>query len=295
MAESLAEFWRIYRFPESTIEGVNRFDGIHPEDLNFIRQHYEHYFHDPAMYQGRKRLEIERFRNFMNHVNGRYVPTGNGKIIHDETFIDIAVPDHYHGNLDEAKLLMLLVNVNYIPGKTPNKKEFEIILNNMQKDKSDFAAYEFYSINNRLHSDFIWWHTYMYEPVVKYVTSRKVQQNDFMGMDYLPYRSINRHDVPAFKELLPSQQLALDVVKEAMKREINIIVRAPFNKRWFKDIPELIDYPQLFLYKNYVYPSLNIGEIESVETFRNKTILQLKGEYLKARIADYERLVKPFQ
>src|SRR5690606_34526773 len=113
------------------------------------------------------------------------------------------------------------------------------------------------------------------------ITGRETVAKNLAKVQFFPYHSIKYKSLykkllkeEGFDSYLPSQEYNFELVRRAMKRNALIVI--PRSKRfWYEAIPELNDYPNKYLTKNYRNPILsenNLGEsgfkkiIEAIKT-----------------------------
>lgn len=288
---SIQEFWKGYTtYPENTHENVEQYAAFHPADIAHLKENYPHFFEEITHLKGRKLQERLKFERHLFQVNGMFVLDDNKAIVKNEQHIHIWTPEPYAGNLEQAKLLILLVNPAFHPLYHPSDEEKRIKFDNLHIVRPNYAPYEFRDGKLSNECSLTWHYDHMYQYIERDIGY--FHPNQLFTLQYYAYPSLNRDDVTFYSELLPSQVVAIATVREAMDKNLNIIARCTDRTRWFAQIPELTRYDKLFVFTNFKQPSLHPDEIMRYETFRRREILMLKNQLKDARKEDWKLLIK---
>ncbi|UJS28220.1 hypothetical protein L2Z53_02410 [Macrococcoides canis] len=294
MESKLHEFWKGYTcFPENTLYHIEHYSAFHPEDLLYIRTHYPHFFEPITRLKGRKLAERIKFEQHMKQLNGQYIYCEKEGAIRDDNHINIWVPEPFSGNLDEVKLLILLVNPHFTPQFHQDDKYKLRYFQNLHKERCNFAPHEFEDSavdhNNKLN--------WFYQNFYKYIEDSGItfKQNDLMNIEFLPYASANREDTSYLNQLLPSQLVAIEEVRNGMLKGIPIIVRSTEHSRWFQHIPELLAYESLYIFTNYKKPTLHPHEVMRYSTYKERHLLASMNHLRIRQQEDYSSLLDYFK
>ncbi|MGK0554989.1 hypothetical protein [Macrococcus capreoli] len=288
---SVQAFWKDYTtFPENTHDHVKQYRAFHPTDLKYLKEYYPHFFTDIVNVKGRKLQERLKFEQHLYQVNGMYVLDKNNQMVKDKDHIHIWVPEPYGGNLEQAKILILLVNPSFHPKYHPTEYEKRVLFNNMHREMPNFAPIDFVDGKAVHDKHFKWYYHYMYQHIEQEIGY--FHPNQLFSLEYFPYTSYSRDDVTFYNALLPSQIAAIQTVKEAMDKGLTIIARSTDRTRWLSHIPELAQYDKLFVFTNFKQPSLHPDEVMRYETYRKKEILTLKGMIKEVRRKEWEMLIQ---
>lgn len=122
-----------------------------------------------------------------------------------------------------------------------------------------------------------------------------IRQNDLMNIEFLAYASESREDITYLNKLLPSQSVATEEVRCAIRKGVYTIVRSTDRSRWIQHVPELINYEHLFVFTNYKQPSLHPNEVMRYETFKARDILKATNRLKEVQQEDYRLLMNRFK
>lgn len=289
----LHDFWRTYPvYDVHSIDSVNNYRVFHPEDLAFLHDNFPHFFESVMSLKGRKLSERLKFEQHLRQLNGQYVyREKEGAVLHED-HINIWVPEPFTGNLEQAKALILLVNPHFTPKYHQDARFRAIFYNNLQKQRADFAPHEFKDGTVNFHNQLNWF----YERFFSYIerAGHPIRQNDLMNIEFLPYASDSREGITYLNKLLLSQQVAMEEVKTAIRKGINIIVRSTDRSRWIQHVPELTHYKRLFVFTNFKKPSLHPNEVMRYETFKARDILKVTNRLKQVQHEDYQLFMDGF-
>lgn len=288
---SVQRFWKHYTtFPENTPEHVSNYAAFHPFDLEFLKEQYPHFFDEITQLKGRKLQERLKFERHLLQVNGMYKLDHKNKMVKDEEHIHIWAPEPYTGNLEQAKLLIMLVNPSFDPKYHPSEYEKRVKFDNLHLDLPNYSPYEFTDGKLNKENSLNWHYHYMYQYIEQEIGY--FHPNQLFTLQYYPYPSYSRDDVTFYNELLPSQVAAVETVREAMAKGMSLIARSTDRTRWLAHIPELAQYDKLFVFTNYKQPSLHPNEVLRYDTYRKKDILNMKGLLKETRKKDWQMLIQ---
>lgn len=165
------------------------------------------------------------------------------------------LPVPFIGSLNSAKIVLLGLNPGFSEDDLIKPQEdFE----ENQKALTFSSSIPFYCLNPlwQKNGGYVWW-----SKILKQLISIKglsVVQKETMCIQYFPYHSKSFVRVPF---TLPSQNFSFDLVREAIKKNLIIVVMRS-KKLWFEAVPELISYPYIEV-KNYRRPFLSRNNMRS--------------------------------
>ena len=168
------------------------------------------------------------------------------------------LPDQVIGGLDNAEVIFLLLNPGFDDKDiTVNLALPEFVKAN-QRNLTDPYTSPFYYFGSELEETggYMWWARIL-KPLVNAGVTEAILRNKIMAIEYFPYHSKTYKNLP----IVPSQQYAFDLVREAIRRQKTIIImRSP--KLWLGAVPELIGYPYMSLnsWLNITVSPKNLGE-----------------------------------
>jgi hypothetical protein len=169
------------------------------------------------------------------------------------------LPDQVIGGLDNAEAVFLLLNPGFDDKDiTVNMALPEFVEANRRNLTDPFTS-PFYYFSDGLETTggYIWWAKIL-KPLLQAGVTENTLRNKVMAIEYFPYHSKTYKNLP----IVPSQQFAFDLVREAIRREKSIVVmRSP--KLWLEAVPELADYPYMTLnsWLNIIVSPKNLGEV----------------------------------
>jgi|GEM_PF-1287158 len=169
------------------------------------------------------------------------------------------LPQPYMGNLETAKVIILLLN----PGYTTSESGVELQSGNLQRtlrENLDPAKSKLFFIDDNFDwtAGGRWWKSKIGALLDAGVSKDDIYRN-LAVVEYFPYHSAEfnlKLDIT-----LPSQEYGFEAVRNAVKRGATILLMRG-DKRWFKAVPELKEYPNVIKPKstrNAVLSENNLG------------------------------------
>jgi len=159
-------------------------------------------------------------------------------------------PEPFTGNVN-APIYLLNLNAGYNENDLfwHSKSSFNSsIKSTLLHEKLD---YPFYFLNPKFKESpgGIWWR----QKLKKLITDSTLNavSNNIFCVEYFPYHSKSYKDMPKriSPELLSSQNYSINLVREALKRNVIIIIMRS-SKKWLSAIPELEGKKNVFELKN---------------------------------------------
>ena len=150
------------------------------------------------------------------------------------------------GNIDTCKLMILLLNPGYSEGdyEDTSSKEFLEALYNRN---------DFWVLDNKFRetNTYKWWNQKLAKPVINHFKDldeeeiRKRLISSVCCVEYFPYHSKSfNNDLYAIK--LPSQDYVFEGLKEAITRNIPIILAKGKLEFWAYQVNEIYNYTSIF-------------------------------------------------
>ena len=171
------------------------------------------------------------------------LPEDFAAIAHHRNYSNLrldTLPDQFIGGLDNAEVIFLLLN----PGFDETDIKINLGLPNFIqaniRNLTDPYGSPFYYFGSGLEQTggYKWWRRIL-GPLLRAGITEDTLRHRIMAIEYFPYHSKTYKDLP----LVPSQQYAFDVVREAIKRNKTLVIRSP--DRWVAAVPELATYPYM--------------------------------------------------
>jgi hypothetical protein len=169
------------------------------------------------------------------------------------------MPGQFIGGLDNAEVVFLLLNPGFNEGDITTDLQLPGFADDIHGNHTDPYGSAFYVFNKGYeHTEIYKWWTRILNPLVEVGVDIPTLRTKVMTIEYFPYHSVSYKNLP----LVPSQQVAFDLVNEAIERgKIIVIMRS--KDLWYGAIPALEDYENKMIIKNprapYVSPN-NLGE-----------------------------------
>ncbi len=189
------------------------------------------------------------------------LPEDFAAIAHHRNYSNLrldTLPDQVIGGLDKAEVVFLLLNPGFDDKDiTVNLALPEFVEANLHNLTDPYASpFYYFGSGFETTGGYIWWARIL-RPLIKAGVSETTLRDKIMAIEYFPYHSKSYKNLP----IVPSQQYAFDLVREAIKRQkIIVIMRSP--KLWLEAVPELVDYSHMTLnsWLNITVSSKNLGE-----------------------------------
>lgn len=168
------------------------------------------------------------------------------------------LPDQVIGGLDNAEVIFLLLNPGFDEKDITVNLALPEFTKANQRNLVDPYTSPFYYFGSELEvtGGYIWWARIL-KPLITAGVTEAVLRNKIMAIEYFPYHSKTYKNLP----VVPSQQHAFDLVREAIRREKTIVIMRS-SKLWLEAVPELTSYPHMTLNSklNITVSPKNLGE-----------------------------------
>lgn len=169
-----------------------------------------------------------------------------------------ALPSQVIGGLDRSEVIFLLLNPGFSEDDITVDLQIPHFVEANRLNHIDPYGSPFYYFNGDLErtGGYKWWKRIL-NPLIKAGITETMLKEKIMAIEYFPYHSKDWKNLPR----VPSQQVAFNLVCEAMKRKKMLIVRSP--QRWLEAIPELATYPYVTFSSNLnvTVSAKNVGEV----------------------------------
>lgn len=190
------------------------------------------------------------------------LPEDLKSIQHHRNFSNLrleTLPDQFVGGLDTAEVVFLALNPGFHESDITVNLQLPEFLEANHNNRNDPYGSPFYYFGGGLAQTggYKWWARILNSLLQEGVTEAALRQK-IMLIEYFPYHS------PDWKKslpLVPSQQFAFDLVREAIDRKKTIVIMRS-EKLWRKAVPELATYKYM-LVKNLRRPFIspnNLGD-----------------------------------
>jgi hypothetical protein len=160
------------------------------------------------------------------------------------------LPDQTIGGLDNAEVIFLLLNPGFDETDVTVNMALPNFIDANRRNLLDPYSSPFYYFGSELEQTggYKWWSKIL-KPLLQAGVTETILRHKIMAIEYFPYHSKNYKDLP----IVPSQQIAFDLVREAIARKKTIIIMRS-SKLWLAAVPELATY-------NYISPNswLNVS------------------------------------
>lgn len=170
-----------------------------------------------------------------------------------------ALPSQVIGGLDNAEIIFLLLNPGFSESDITVDLQIPRFVEANRLNHIDPYGSPFYYFNGHLErtGGYKWWRRIL-NPLIQAGVIEAMLKEKIMAIEYFPYHSKEWKNLP----LVPSQQLAFDLVGEAIKRGKTIVITRS-KDLWYDAVPALESYAHKLLVKNRRQPyisSKNVGE-----------------------------------
>ena len=204
------------------------------------------------------------------------LPEDFAAIAHHRNYSNLRLdmlPGQFIGGLNNAEVILLLLNPGFNEGDITNDLQIPGYAKDIQLNHTDPYGSPFYPFNEGYeHTEIYKWWARILNPLVDAGADLSILRTKVMTVEYFPYHSVTYKQLP----FVPSQQLAFDLVSEAIKRgKIIIVMRS--SDLWYDAVPGLENYEHKMMIKNRRQPYVsanNLGEA-NFEIIKNR-ILGLK-------------------
>lgn len=190
------------------------------------------------------------------------LPEDFAAIVHHKNYSNLhldTLPDQVIGGLDKAEVVFLLLNPGFDDKDiTVNLKLPQFIEANQRNLRDPFGS-PFYYFSGGLEQTggYAWWRRIL-NPLIEVGITEAMLSEKIMAVEYFPYHSKEWMELP----LVPSQQVAFNIVRDAIERGKTIVVMRGKDK-WLNAVNELVAYEKVILHPNPRNVSIspkNIGE-----------------------------------
>lgn len=190
------------------------------------------------------------------------LPADLVEIAHHRNYSNLrldTLPDQVIGGLDKAEVVFLLLNPGFDDKDVTVNLALPHFVEANRRNLTDPFGSPFYYFGGGLEQTggYIWWARIL-KPLMQAGVTEAMLRDKIIAIEYFPYHSKSYKDLP----IVPSQQYAFDLVREAIKRKKTIIImRSP--KLWLEAVPELADYSYMTLnsWLNVTVSPKNLGEV----------------------------------
>lgn len=186
------------------------------------------------------------------------------------------LPEQVIGGLDTAEVVFLLLNPGFDDKDiTINLALPEFVEANRRNSTDPFGS-PFYYFGGGLETTggYEWWAKIL-KPLLKAGVGEAALRDKIMAVEYFPYHSKSYKDLP----IVPSQQFAFDLVREAVRREKTIVIMRG-KGYWTKAVSELKAHPYLEI-KNPRNVTVSANNLLNGEADFNLLVAKLKPLQLK--------------
>lgn len=174
---------------------------------------------------------------YILHEDLSFITSFNEKAATDHRIVTDILPEPFLGNITNAKVVLLNLNPGFSEKDLFWHKQQEFVSEN-KKNLFHESNPPFYLLNTKFRDSggFIWWHAHLKQFISQFGLDSVAKS--FMCIEYFPYHSKRYKSMP----IIPSQQYSFSLVREAMKRNLPIILMRG-KKLWLEGVPELSTYP----------------------------------------------------
>lgn len=190
------------------------------------------------------------------------LPEDLAAIVHHRNYSNLrldTLPDQVIGGLDQAEVIFLLLNPGFDDKDVTVNLTLPHFVEANRRNLTDPLGSPFYYFGGDLEQTggYEWWSRIL-NPLIKAGATEAMLRDRIMAIEYFPYHSKDWKDLPQ----VPSQQVAFDLVREAINRNKTVIIMRGKDK-WQSEVKELIDYENVIVHPNPRNVSIsprNIGE-----------------------------------
>jgi len=167
------------------------------------------------------------------------------------------LPDQAIGGLDEAEVIFLLLNPGFDDKDITVNLALPQFVEANHRNLVDPFGSPFYYFGGNLEQTggYEWWSRIL-NPLIKVGVTEVMLRHKIMAIEYFPYHSRDWKDLP----LVPSQQVAFGLVREAIARNKTIVIMRGRDK-WQGAVSELIGYENTIIHPNPRNVSISPGNI----------------------------------
>lgn len=207
-------------------------------------------------------------------------------------------PQHFVGNLYKSDIIILGLNPGYNQEysdlyKEKGKSFHEVLKLNLQlDDRTKFHAFDYSTSQDKGYWGkklYPWFKNEIDEKILnneKQIESKEL--DDYFTRvvsiaEFFPYHSAKYKDffdTIAENNYLPSQQFVFDLIRKRVKDDDVVIIISRSNKKWYKAIPELLDYDKCFELSN---PQNTSFKFENIYKITRTNCGQLIRETIKKK------------
>lgn len=163
----------------------------------------------------------------------------------DEGYRFDAFPDPFIGNLTTASVIFLSLNPGFDDADINVNLQKPFFIAESHKNLLHQPTVPFLYLDDRMSDThgYRWWHKLLDKSVREEPLDIDVVRQRIAIIEYMPYHS---KTYTPNRLLVPSQQYAFQLVRQAMaQQKIIVIMRRGKVRDWVKAIPELADYPYI--------------------------------------------------
>lgn len=168
------------------------------------------------------------------------------------------LPGQFAGGLDTAEVIFLALNPGSHETDTTINLHIPEFVRLNRRNHVDAYSSAFYYLGSGLEKTAVYsWWARVLKPFLQDGIKTATLERKIMLVNYFPYHSVKWKSLP----LVPSQQFAFDLVREAIKRN-KIIVIMRSERLWIEAVPELVSYEYMVLKnkRNVVISPNNLGQ-----------------------------------
>ena len=190
------------------------------------------------------------------------LPEDFAAIAHHKNYSNLrldTLPDQVIGGLDKAEVIFLLLNPGFDDKDITVNLTLPHFIEANRRNLTDPYGSPFYYFGGDLErtGGYEWWRRIL-NPLIKEGVTEAMLRDKIMAIEYFPYHSKDWKDLPQ----VPSQQVAFNLVREAINRNKTIVIMRGRDK-WQSEVKGLVRYKNVIVHPNPRNVSVspkNIGE-----------------------------------
>ena len=177
------------------------------------------------------------------------LPEDLAAIVHHKNYSNLrldTLPDQAIGGLDKAKIIFLLLNPGFDDKDISVNMTLPHFVEANRRNLTDPFGSPFYYFGSDLEQTggYEWWSRIL-NPLLQDGITEVMLREKIMAIEYFPYHSKTYKDLP----IVPSQQVAFNLVGEAIKRKKTIVIMRG-KSYWTNAVSELAAYENTIVHPN---------------------------------------------
>ncbi len=177
------------------------------------------------------------------------LPEDFAVIAHHKNYSNLrldTLPDQAIGGLDKAEVIFLLLNPGFDDKDITVNMTLPHFIEANRRNLADPYSSPFYYFGGDLEQTggYEWWSRIL-NPLLQDGVTETMLRDKIMAIEYFPYHSKTYKDLP----LVPSQQVAFNLVGEAIKRKKTIVIMRG-KGYWTEAVSELAAYRNAIVHPN---------------------------------------------